>query len=140
VSGKGIKGINWQRGFFRIWLATSALWIAAVWWVSNPIAIINHPRWTLIHFANNEISFPSDMTRDEIQKILLDPNQVRTLPNQPSQTEIATETDRALRDYQPYSVKRELQVTALWALGPPTLLLMLGQTVAWIYRGFRHTR
>jgi hypothetical protein len=47
----GISGMNWRRGFFRIWLVLSALWVG--WWIAiislqtfDKIGDPRYPTWS----------------------------------------------------------------------------------------------
>jgi hypothetical protein len=64
--------MNWQRGFFRLWLVLSALWIAVSWWLTEPIfkmqlATTDHVVFNLL---GQGFDFPPNTKRAVVERVL----------------------------------------------------------------------
>ena len=149
--------VNLRRGFYRIWLAVSAVWLicVAAFSYEQVVSPDIQPRIYLLLNANSD--FQEYKLRDDPQGLQL-PRGFRLseqreidFPNNVTlyaQIDIpATVLDaRTKRFYEQYSEPREAE--ARWqslarasAIGllPPIALLLSGWAVGWIVSGFRGT-
>lgn len=125
--------MKWRRGFIRLWVVVSVLWVVLVgvvegknvewrlWgdWRKNDVVV------TLID--GRTVQFPASMSGPEIDAALKDSN----LPERrfPVITIVVTWWDYA----------REVSFLAQWALLPPAIVFALGVVGAWVIRGFKNT-
>jgi hypothetical protein len=116
-----MASLNWGRGFFRLWLAVSAIWIAVVGYsLRGELSMLREP---LLWQTTSEVhSYPlkpaaigetSTLSDDDVQSMLLQRQaQVRDLLRAETLTGVAL------------------------VLLPPFFLLLIGMLVGWIGRGF----
>src|SRR5262245_55084454 len=131
--------MTWRRGFFRLWLVLSVLWIGLV-------VYLNEPK-TYTRFSN------------AVYEVKSSDGRVRQFNLAGSQTELAADLTAWMQAERPDISISELQadldelVTAIkseyqaelneaktaWMLTvlPPVALLCFGLCVFWIVRGFR---
>jgi hypothetical protein len=122
-----LMNIAWGRGFFRIWVLLSVVWIGgAIWIESNPPVQSGPPP-------------PFDETLPYL----------KTVPgvkmDKLSDCEPAAKQDPRVdlqncvedfRDEQSQTMWRYVRWTA-WAVVPPLALLFFGAAIGWALRGFR---
>ena len=145
--------VNFRRGFLRIWLAVSALWliIVAVLSYGQVVSPSIKPLVYILPTANSDFyelenvydpDFKvADQTRIEF------PNNVFLFAS--NDIPKATLDTRSKVFYEEYSKPREAELsTARWqslertsAIGllPPLALLLLGLIIGWIASGFKGT-
>jgi hypothetical protein len=118
--------IAWGRGFFRIWVLLSVVWIiGAVWIESNPPVQSGPPPFDETQpFLKNVPGVKMESLADCEPAAKQDPRV--DLQN-------CTEYFRAER-MQP--IWRNARWTA-WAVVPPLALLFFGAAIGWALRGFR---
>ena len=141
--------MNWRRGFLRLWLVASVIWIAgnavvfqlpgnlievtpwlrpadpAGWWLKDPLAV--EP-------------LPPPVAREGPQPppavfVPLPPGAVLDPPT--------TQSEGPWTKYQVEARRRDA-IASLWGfvffgLGPPLAALCLGIAIMWVLRGFRRT-
>lgn len=140
--------IVWTRGFFRLWVGLSVLWVAIAVVILQPSAAANFRDYRVNHRFLAELSpllsppvFDADFEtrRSRLsarQQILADSLLAQAAPVpgifiQPPEGRI----ERLLRARIARSVS-QMQSAAMIVLAPPLILLMLGFGAAWIARGF----
>jgi hypothetical protein len=144
----------WSRGFFRLWIILTLVWIGAIWfstgtedfkglWAPDAKIDVEYKggvRDTL------DGTRPQEYLRQQIiagvsegAKILAqkgDPAEAKRQNEGANDT--ANELLRVLADEKAKRADRLHRVLVL-LLGPPTFLLAIGIAIAWIARGFRKT-
>jgi hypothetical protein len=129
----------WGRGFVRLWLVLSALWIGLVVYLSEPktytrfwraIYEVKHPNGRVIEFdlTKSQTDLAADLTAF-MQAQRPDMNMV----------ELQKDRDQILRALKSeHQVQMDKAKTA-WLLTvlPPFALLGFGLCIFWIARGFR---
>jgi hypothetical protein len=113
---------NLRRGFFRIWVVMSVLWIVAVISSSNEIMTrreppLHHDEEQMVVEAPDGkiITFPKEMTKEQVTNVM-----------------------REL--YPSQSKQRELFHVALWAASGPLISCVIWFAGAWILAGFATTK
>jgi hypothetical protein len=110
--------LNWGRGFFRLWLLLSAIWVAALGYA------LRDDLWLLTQRdlleSSREVTFaPSEAIKEPLGA------------DEAMMAELSRRAD---------AIGRELRATALGALGvvalPPLFALLAGLLIGWIGRGF----
>ena len=119
--------IAWGRGFFRIWVLLSVVWIGgAIWIESNPPVQSGPPP-------------PFDETLPYLKTVR------GVKMDKLSDCEPAAKQDPRVdlqncveyfRDEQSQTMRRHVRWTA-WAVVPPLALLFFGAAIGWALRGFR---
>jgi hypothetical protein len=103
--------VRWGRGFFRIWLVLSVLWIAgAVWVETRPLS---------------PGLLPTPQAECEAAE---------------ARSGVKTPDCVAAMEFVFDAARRQQKTDAekmAWVLVPPVLLLLAGAAVAWAVRGFR---
>lgn len=120
------QGIAWGRGFFRVWILLSVIWISgAIWVQSNPPAQRGPPPF------------------DETQPFLKNVPGVRMERLADCGPAAKRDTRVDLQNCTEYfeaermrPVWRFVSGTA-WAVVPPLALLFCGAAIGWALRGFR---
>jgi hypothetical protein len=116
------KGMNWARGFFRLWLVLSALWIGAMAWTErDQLCSASHDRRVEAVVAD------SPLVLARIDETLLEGayhSLVDCLPPRGG-------ADAWWRSREP---------VLLMVLGPPIGAFIFGCVLLWVGRGFRLTR
>ena len=116
-------GVAWGRGFFRIWVLLSIVWIIGAIWVENNPPIQSRPP-------------PFDETIQVIPGVRMD---------KLSDCEPAAKKDQRV-DLQHcveyFEAERmrplwRLVRSTAWAVVPPLALLFFGAAIGWALRGFR---
>ena len=132
--------MRWGRGFFRIWVVLSVLWIAAAVYVYEPKTYA-YP-WRAAYELNFEgqpvIELNLRKSEEEISAELL----TAMLSFKPNLTRAEIQKDRdqlltrllATRE----AANQEARKAWLATLVPPVLLFCFGLCIVWIARGFRH--
>ena len=113
---------NLRRGFFRIWVVMSVLWIVAVIASANEIIIrreppLHHDEEQMVVEAPDGkiITFPKEMTKEQVTNVM-----------------------REL--YPSQSKQRELFHVALCAVSVPLITCAIWFTGTWILAGFATTK
>src|SRR5208337_5289503 len=76
------RGMNWRRGLFRLWVVSSAAWIAVVVVSLNGnIRSVGAP--IALHDRDQRIEFPNDTPRAVMKKALVDYLKARDMPPTP---------------------------------------------------------
>jgi hypothetical protein len=141
-STTGTYIVNWGRGFFRLWVVVFLLWVVAMAWLFDPVAIYASPIRLLYEQAGKkyEIEIPAGRDKDTIKRNLAEViAEARSWePNvAPSG---GTPEERAASIIDSYDFdkpRRELLRFLMATLLPPIGLLMVGLTLRWIGAGFR---
>ncbi|SDC42772.1 hypothetical protein [Ruegeria marina] len=116
--------MNWSKGFFRVWLAISVVWIAVS-------LIVARPDQSFHYYS----SF--DEMADRLRQAPSDAN--GTVHFSAKRTLTQDETDELLNELESRSAAKrsELLSSLFAALVPPLVLLGFGVAVAWVLRGFK---
>jgi hypothetical protein len=140
----------WGRGFFRLWMFLSAIWVAASIYLIEPKTYSLLWRWPILEFETSTGLFSldtsknrQDVIRDITAAVKREVDKVAgTVPNgfvldhpvdvDKTRDELLKFVDSRIQETSE-SAKRAWLVT----LAPPLVLLVLGLCVAWILRGFR---
>jgi hypothetical protein len=147
----------WSRGFFRIWLALSALYIAAAIAVASTYhkeikPFVISPRFEIELTGGTKRAIDTAKTREEnvsvVRFALTEDIEVlkragRTKDVADSEAKFAARVNETVDEL--YGVASKLRQEAGYAalqavLGifvPPAVILLLGMIIAWIARGFR---
>ncbi len=66
--------MNWHRGFFRVWVVLSVLWIAGSWLVTKPLLQMQTTfgSYHIFTVYNQDIAFPVDTPRSVVDHNLTD--------------------------------------------------------------------
>ena len=123
--------IRFARGILRLWVVLSAFWIAGVaietWWTFP----VND--WVYPSIDTGRTGANAKSKNDDV------PDWARAPTTKPPPFELTEPFDPS----KPYQVVRqEERQTAIWfavllALMPPAVILVLGSSLAWAFRGFR---
>jgi hypothetical protein len=139
--------MRWGRGFFRLWLFLSVIWVAASVYLIEPKTYSFLWRGPILDFetpSGGHFSFDSsesrqDLIRDITAAVQLELDKAAaTLPAgyvlevNKRRNELLGFVDSKVRETG-NSAKRAWLVTC----APPLVLLGLGLCIAWIVRGFR---
>ncbi len=113
--------LNWRRGLIRLWV------ILALPWIAGTVAL----RWDHVTDALETLRLARtvDMSEDDCQPGLGGEAQ-RSLCELKAQLREQTARNIA-------RAREDLSDAALWIIGPPVLLLVLGGILVWVVRGFR---
>jgi hypothetical protein len=134
--------MNWGRGFFRAWIAVSALWIGFAVLISKPATyalLWKAPRYEIELGSGQRITLDTSMRHSELVEVL-----ERELNRERSRTGSkveATTRDGILEAINSRYGTAGDQAWQSWlvTLVPPVVLLGLGLCIAWILSGFRRT-
>jgi hypothetical protein len=139
--------MNWRRGFLRIWLVVSALWISISWWATDPIFLVRIATTDdrVIFFAGKEFQFPPNTKRAVVERVFTDfannrppwENEHPRFRLSELDKPIEQRVSEAVGTYQPYSWPH--LIFRVWGpiVLPPIGLMLLGVTIGWVVRGFR---
>lgn len=128
----------WGRGFFRIWLFLSALWIGLTVYLSEPKT---YKFWRTVYEVKyqNAGSFEIDLAKSQTDLAVELTKGVRAVRPDINSLELQKDSD-ALLTY----IKSEHQIgmdkaKSAWMLTvlPPLALLGFGLCIVWMARGFR---
>jgi hypothetical protein len=141
--------MNWRKGFFRIWLVVSLLWVIL-------IGSIFYEDWPSLAEKNSyvinqngnikPVTYDTQKIADEALKrgllIAVDnPEGFSVLVDAKLDRQTQTEAVKKVRTYHeaeyPKRVTVYLKDVVLAALSVPLVLLASGFTIGWIVRGFR---
>jgi hypothetical protein len=144
----------WSRGFFRVWIILTLIWIGAVWvstgtddfkglWAPNVKLDVEYKGGVSDTLDGSR---PPQYLRQQIitgvnegAKILAqkgDPAEAKRQNDQADNS--ANELLKAIADETTKRADR-LHRALILLLGPPASLLAIGIAIAWIARGFRKT-
>ena len=147
--------MKWRRGFFRLWVAGSALWLAAwvaIQWVdyTRPLPTLSDVVYVMpnatedFYRLNNYFDQFDDHIANNHYKVDF-PHKVRLLVHNAVPTAIAEARGKDF--YEQYSKPRgpvdwrnQLIFLGLIGIIPPLLLLIVGWVLAWAFSGFRDGR
>ena len=114
-----MSGIEWRRGFFRLWLVLSAIWIAGVGYSFRDDLWLLTQRDLIIESSSEVAPAPTESIKEP-----------------PSGDEATTAELSRKADV----IRLELRAAAFGALGvvvlPPLLTLLAGLLLGWIGHGF----
>lgn len=125
--------MNWRKGLMRFWTLLSLAWIATVLYTEEPITKLHKP--IRLTGLGQEHEFPADVTADEIRKALTQYFSDNGL--KPQGKTPADAADELARSAPTFSAWHRLQPIVIKALLPPSLLLAIGLSLAWVLAGFR---
>lgn len=148
------KGLYWTRGFFRLWLVLSLMWIGAIIAVERPDRLyrslmVDRERAQEVAAIVAQESFEafaghsgqtedSEMTVQNENLETMSHEELAKLAKQ-RRAALASAQLAALQDR--VALKRvELQAWASLAFFPPSILFMLGFSLLWAIRGFGRER
>jgi hypothetical protein len=143
--------MNWRKGFFRIWVILSALWVLMGAWViyDNPPQYSRSTRYiaaddidpSAVDHRNRE-AFNDAVERGMLKEITGPHGHsifVATLWDEQRQSHAVQKTI-AYIDRENSARRTKYYLIGSGALlVPPTLLMLVGLIVVWIGRGFRDT-
>ena len=134
--------MTWRRGFFRLWLFLSVIWVAGSvyllepktykWLWRAPIVVFESP-------SGQELSIDTAKSRkeikDEIFAALEREPKPATGPVPPPEKTL----DGLLKATDSAAQTKSEEARRAWLITsvPPLALLALGLCIAWIFRGFR---
>ena len=109
------QGVRWGRGFFRLWLVLSVMWVVAIFFIVDTPKDLS--RAYRLHLSMNaEAAAPvAGSSKDSLIDAALDE----------AQAELWTRTTQNLRH------------SASVGFIPPATVLLIGAMIAWALRGFR---
>jgi hypothetical protein len=131
--------MNWRRGFLRIWIVASAVWIFGVVYIAgidrlkplmNP-----HAKFQVELTDGSVHTFDTGIPLNDLQaKVALAFTRLGMKPADvaKSQKELIDELYKRNHERQSNS-----QIVLVLVAGPPLILLITGLLVGWIARGFR---
>jgi hypothetical protein len=129
--------MRWGRGFFRVWLVLSLLWICPSVYGFKPATyswLLKAPVYT-VSIGNNgrQVTLDTSRRRDELASDLFEALKLEAKASKLSDTDdILTAIDSK------YATAGDKAREAwLVTVIPPLALLVLGLAIAWILRGFR---
>jgi hypothetical protein len=149
MAGKGLAGeMNWRRGFFRIWLLASILWIlgiAAAFWTDAA------KQFELARLSDEELisqrypvcrqlpnpppkGFILDECADALQKAGINPFDVYDIAELRRWGRGNSYVEQSMR-----MISVAPPMLAL-LLGPPFCILLFGIAVGWVLSGFTSSR
>ena len=129
--------MRWSRGFFRVWLVLSLLWIGPCVYGFKPATyswLLNAPVYTVsIGDNGRQVTIDTSRRRDYLASDLLD------ALRRESQASKLSDTDEILAaiDSKYTTAGDNARQAWLVTLIPPLALLGLGLATAWVIRGFR---
>jgi hypothetical protein len=143
--------MRWGRGFFRLWLFLSVIWIAASVYLVGPKTYSFLWRGPILDFetpAGGHFSLDSSKSRQELIRDItaaVKREVDKVVATLPAGYELEHPVDvNKRRDELLEFVDSKIQETSesakrawLATCAPPLVLLGLGLCVAWILRGFR---
>ena len=115
--------MNVRRGFFRIWVILSVIWIVTVISTSDkimtlipsPVRSQNDEKQFIVEAPDGKIiTFPKEMTEDQVENVM------RELYPSPSEL-----------------TRQRIFHVALWAVSVPIISCAVWFTSAWILAGFK---
>jgi len=139
--------MHWRRGFFRVWLVLSALWVASSWWITEPISKtrITTTDNVVFHLNGQGFDFPPNTERLVVERTLTDFMARRLSDDKPPRplklSEVVKPADQqvaeAIGDYHPYFWPR--LIVQCWGpiVLPPIGLMLAAMVAAWVIRGFK---
>ncbi len=125
--------INLRRGLFRLWIATSFVWLVIVGALSQ-----EGIRWDVSTLTTDRPAAEERIDSRPLREQLL-----RTCRDEPRdkrgcrKKERSAEERKKARAQQAQSAQGELMLSAIVLLLPPILAFALGWAGLWIMRGFR---
>src|SRR5262249_47192118 len=135
----GTFDMNWRRGFFRVWLVVSVLWISFSWWVTEPIfkTRVATRDEVVFQFGGKSFSFPPNTKRAVVERVLTDFANGRPPWESEHPRFKFSEVDKPIEQriseatgaYQPYSWPH--LILRAWGpiVLPPIGLILLGATI-----------
>jgi hypothetical protein len=143
--------MRWGRGFFRLWIVVTIIWMTAVVAVlgKEPFEALRKPRqWEVKHDTGITVVVDSSQSPDRIKPQMIDVAQkAAALLDRQGDHAGAKKVIESANDLVDGVVKTvsdgkteradRLRGALTWLLGPPVGLLALGLTTAWVARGFR---
>jgi hypothetical protein len=147
--------MNWTRGFFRLWLVASLLWVVAVGWLTWPgAAPEQYVRYWYYRVAHSEVvewqrnAAAADYKArvDAVDNALRGKVQVPTPPPDHT-TDFAQLGSPQLQELQEFTslealldeYEIETERWLAYTFGPPVILLIVGASLLWAVRGFAGT-
>jgi hypothetical protein len=144
--------VNFRRGFFRLWLALSALWVLgsfAFFALANNNTLIPSEAFVMRDATSG--FFKLDNFFDQFDASFKAAHRTIEFPNNVTLFVVNDVPDAAVKAkanefYKTYSEPRSGELwsarldywmkAALAALGPPLVVLALGSLIGWIFAGF----
>jgi hypothetical protein len=128
--------VAWSRGFFRVWVLLSVVWIIGAIWIENYPPVQSGPRsWEeTLPLLKNVPGVKMERLSDCEPAAKQDPrvdlqNCIEYFGAPP------WERDRRIAEQSP-TIWPYVRWTA-WAVVPPLALLFFGAAIGWVLRGFR---
>ena len=143
------KVMTWSRGFFRIWVAVSAIWIGlSIYFAGSKtyLRLWQGAEYELEFPSGHRTTFDTSKSRGELLAEITEEWKREAMRNGPAADEILRSI-LARRDDLPEAfasnnekLHKEAEYVWLATFIPPLVLLGLGLCIAWIVRGFRAAR
>ena len=119
--------ITWGRGFFRIWVLLSAVWIGSAIWVQiNPPVQSGPPQF------DETMPFLKLVPGMKVMESLAE---CQAAAKQDPRVDLRNCTEY-FRAEQSQTIWRYARLTA-WVVVPPLALLFFGAAIGWALRGFQ---
>ena len=147
--------MNWRRGFFRLWIATSAVWVLIMLWsIDMPSCLLGFDltatgeRFWCPELPDAPMSSDA-FDWEKAQAIAIEMLAERQAGQQQIEGfDVEAALAEAARLYESRQGQREqgdrleypwsrLGLYAASVLGPPIGLLLIGGAVGWVFGGFR---
>lgn len=118
--------LAWGRGFFRIWVLLSAIWISGVIWIESNPPVQNGPP-------------PFDETLPYLKTVpgvkMDKRSDCEPAAKQDPRVDLQNCIDFYNDNGRSEQIRRYVRSVA-WAIVPPLALLLFGSGVGWVIRGF----
>jgi hypothetical protein len=121
------ESISWGRGFFRIWILLSVIWIIGAIWVEIYPPVHSGPP-------------PFDETRPFLKVVPgMKPMESLAECRAAARRDPRVDLENCIeyfQDEQSQTIHRYMRKTS-WVVVPPLALLFVGAAIGWALRGFR---
>ncbi len=126
--------MTWGKGFYRVWLLLSAIWIGISVYAANPVTyswLWKAPQYEIAFVTGNRIVLDTSKSHDELVAPL-------TAAMKKEAVDLK-ERDEILAGINSRYETAGEQAERVWlaTFVPPVALLGFGLAIAWVLRGFR---
>ena len=131
----------WRKGFFRIWVVLSVIWIGVAILIAKPQTYVwlwNAPKYEITLPTGSRIILDGSKSREEANEFLDDQIKHEASNRPGAKIEPGTRDEVLNSIYGGYASPGERAREAWFAaVLPPIGLFIIGLAVGWIFTGFR---
>lgn len=134
--------MQWARGFFRVWIIISILWIGVVVMIAKPetYPLLWHgSKWDIGTPTGHQFILDASMTREQLEQTL---DSALRQEEARAGHKLESGIREVLLNHVDERERARDQAPQIWLITilPPIALLLLGIAIGWVLSGFRSSK